>query len=103
MLADAEADVDQLNMIRPAQEFKGGISKWDVSRVTDMCGMFVDAPAFNADLSKWDVSSVKDMYGMFTNAGSFDNDISKWDVSNHTTVAPTTTRRAKTVLGHPAG
>ena len=40
-------------------------SKWDVSSVTDMSGMFLLAEKFNGDISKWDVSSVTDMSEMF--------------------------------------
>ena len=42
---------------------------------------------FNRGISKWDVSSVTDMEGMFANAGRFDGDISKWDVSRVTSMA----------------
>ena len=36
---------------------------------------------FNKDISKWDVSGVKDMSGMFWYY-KFNIDISKWDISN---------------------
>ena len=62
----------------------GPIGEWDVSRVTDMSGMFQNAVAFEGDLSKWDVSHVSDMDGMFRWATSFNCDISKWDVSRVT-------------------
>jgi len=61
--------------------FNGDISKWDVSRVTDMNIMFASATSFNGDISKWDVSRVTDMSYMFQGATSFNSDISKWDVS----------------------
>ncbi len=38
--------------------FNGDISKWDVSKVTDMHSMFFKAN-FNGDISKWNVSNVK--------------------------------------------
>ena len=41
----------------------GEINNWDVSKVTDMYGMFADAEAFNQPLDKWDVSKV-DEYEM---------------------------------------
>ena len=62
--------------------FNGDISGWDVSRVTDMSGMFQDATLFNGDLSSWEVSSVRDMSGMFSGAGSFNGDLSSWEVSS---------------------
>lgn len=61
--------------------FNGDISKWDVSNVTEMNGMFENSK-FNGDISKWDVSSVTDMGGMFSNS-CFNGDItlSAWDGS----------------------
>merc|ERR1711934_301315 len=67
-----------------ATAFSSDVSKWDVSSVTNMDGMFSDAKAFNGDISKWDVSSVTDMSDMFSEAESFDGDVSKWDVSRVT-------------------
>ena len=69
--------------------FNGDISKWDVSSVTGMSGMFQGAVSFNGDISKWDVSSVTDMSAMFSNAQSFNGDISKWDVSSVTSMHST--------------
>ena len=43
-----------------------------MSSVMTTVGMFRGATSFNGDLSKWDVSRVKDMGGMFQNAGAFD-------------------------------
>ena len=60
----------------------GGISKWDVSNVTDMNNMFYRCTYFNQDISGWDVKKVTNMGYMFYNCKSFNQDISKWDVSN---------------------
>merc|ERR1719201_2962072 len=49
----------------------GDISKWDVSRVTDMSRMFANANLFNGDISNWDVSRVTNMDHMFLKAVSF--------------------------------
>ena len=49
------------------------MSKWDVSSVSNMNGMFRDAASFNSDISNWDVSSVTTMDGMFQNAASFNH------------------------------
>ena len=56
------------------------VSRWDVSHVTDMTGMFA-CSQFNGDISRWDVSNVKNMDHMFK-VSTFDGDLSKWDVSN---------------------
>lgn len=64
-------------------EFNGDISRWDVSRVKDMCCMFFKNYYFNGDLSKWNVGNVKDMSGMFFKS-AFNGDISQWDVRSVT-------------------
>ena len=59
-----------------------GLENWDVSKVTNMNGMFMGCIRFNSDLSKWDVSNVKVMRSMFSGCKNFNSDLSKWDVSN---------------------
>ena len=63
-------------------KFNGDISKWDVSKVTNMDSMF-SCSEFNGYISKWNVSNVKNMNYMFYNS-NFKGDISKWDFSNVT-------------------
>ena len=60
------------------------ISKWDVSKVKHMSGMFAGYENFNCDLSKWDVHNVKTMEHMFHYCENFNCDLSKWNVSNVT-------------------
>ena len=47
-----------------------------------MSGMFDFCKSFNQDLSKWDVSKVTNMTFMFDSCKKFNQDISNWDVSN---------------------
>ena len=47
------------------------ISKWDVSNVENMGGMFDKCENFDCDLSNWDVRKVKDMNGMFYECSNF--------------------------------
>jgi surface protein len=63
-----------------ATTFNQDISAWDVSAVTDMCGMFYSAMAFNQDISAWNVASVTNMHYMFYSARVFNQDISGWGV-----------------------
>ena len=79
---DVSRVTDMSGLFSGANSFDGDISKWDVSRVTNMGRMFMGASSFNRDLSKWDVSSVTDMTNMFKDATAFKGDISKWDVAN---------------------
>ena len=65
--------------------FNGDISKWDVSNVINMSGMFKEA-RFRKDIGNWNVSSVTNMSDMFSGA-LFDGDISGWDVSNVTNMS----------------
>ena len=64
--------------------FHGDISKWNVSNVEDMSGMFYGMKYFNCDISNWDVSNVKKMSVMFAWCENFDCNLNDWDVSNVT-------------------
>ena len=70
--------------VRGSSDFNGDLSKWDVSRVTNMDGMFHSMSSFDCDISRWDVSRVTTMEAMFAYALSFNRDLSKWDVSRVT-------------------
>jgi surface protein len=71
-------------MFSGVKAINSDLSQWDVSSVTDMIEMFYDAADFNQDIGSWDVSSVTNMYGMLYNAAAFNQDISSWDVSSVT-------------------
>ena len=72
-----EAVKEWLDNPASAKTKYGHISNWDVSKVTNMKGMFSDKDSFNQDISKWDVSNVTDMSYMFSYAESFNQDIGK--------------------------
>ena len=84
-----DIDVSRINDMSHLFEyldFNGDISKWDVSNVTNMWGMFNGCENFNCDISSWNVSKVTDMECMFSECKNFNQDISKWNVSNVTNV-----------------
>ena len=56
-----------------------GLSRWDVSGVTDMSRMF-NRSAFDGDLSQWKFPALRSASNMFAYA-SFNGDIADWDVS----------------------
>ena len=60
----------------------GHISKWDVSRVTNMSKLFHIKEYFNDNISEWDVSNVQSMKCMFEGAKSFNQPLNNWNVSN---------------------
>ena len=41
------------------------LSNWDVSNVTNMCGMFYDCKKFNQDISSWNVFKFIKEFGIF--------------------------------------
>ena len=45
------------------QTAHGSIEDWDVSRITNMNGLFKDNGSFNNDLSKWNTGAVTTMHG----------------------------------------
>jgi surface protein len=49
------------------ENFNEDISKWNVSKVTNMSNMFKGLKSFNQDLSKWDVSEVEGMDKTYMN------------------------------------
>ncbi len=71
-------------MFAGARVFAGDVSRWDVSKVTDMSDMFADALRFNGDIAGWDVSQVTNMRRMFYHARQFNGNISRWNVSKVT-------------------
>ncbi len=75
---------DMAGMFWGAVSFDGHIGDWDVRNVTDMSQLFRGASSFNQDIGDWDVSNVKKMGFMFYEAEEFNQDISDWDVSNLT-------------------
>ena len=100
--------VDMSGLFKRNSQFNEDISRWDVSKVTNMAEMFHSATSFNRNIRDWDVSEVRNMnsmfYGatafegtgignwkektsnvlimsrMFQGASSFDQDIGGWDV-----------------------
>ena len=72
---------DMISIVDSYNNFNGDISGWDVSKVTNMQGMFSHCKYFNKDLSKWNVSNVKNMNGMFFYCENFNQPLNKWDVS----------------------
>ena len=74
---------DMQGMFQLNTRFNQDIDSWDTQRVTSMSYMFRDT-TFNQDINSWQTSNVKDMYGMFAGNRGFDQDLSKWDVSQVT-------------------
>ena len=86
---DLSRVTDMSGMFENAQAFNQNIGNWDVSSVTNMMSMLGSAynrMAFNQDISDWDVSSVTNMSYMFQNTEYFNQAIGKWDVSSVTNI-----------------
>ena len=54
------------------------IGEWDVSRVTDMAGLFSGWGEFNQPIGDWDTSNVTSMSRLFSRAGTFNQPIGNW-------------------------
>ena len=87
MMRLAVADLDSVRLRDVLQRhrveisagtFRPAIGDWDVSRVTDMSGLFADWADFNQPIGNWDTSRVTDMSRMFANATAFNQPLT-WD------------------------
>ena len=58
---------DLINQLIEERGNAGDFNEIDTSEITDMSELFrqIDIKNFNGDISKWDVSNVKDIFGMF--------------------------------------
>ena len=79
---DVSKVTNMKGMFYNCKNFNSDLSKWDVSNVENMPGMFEECENFNCDLSNWNVSGVKDMRFMFMGCKNFNSDLSHWDVSS---------------------
>ena len=75
-------DYSTARQFKKQYPFNCDISKWDVSNVKTMEGLFCGENEFNQDISNWDVSNVENMSSMFIGANKFNQPIGKWNVSN---------------------
>ena len=80
-LQDVSRITDMWGMFWGASSFNQPIGGWDTSCVTDMSRMFYGASSFNQPIGDWNTSRVTDMFGMFQEASSFDQPIGSWDTS----------------------
>ena len=67
---------------RLSKDKNANLNDIDVSKITNMTGLFKGLEPINIDISEWDVSNVEDMSYMFFNCENFNCDLSNWDVSN---------------------
>jgi hypothetical protein len=54
------------------------INDWDVSRVTNMYGLFDQKYDFNESINDWDVSRVTNMFAMFLECKKFNQPLDRW-------------------------
>lgn len=64
-------DYSSARQFKKQYPFNCDISKWDVSNVKTMEGLFCGENEFNQDISNWDVSNVENMSSMFIGANKF--------------------------------
>merc|ERR1711869_148663 len=70
------------NMFNGAVAFNQPIptssSKWVMTKVTDMEGMFQGAILFDQDIKTWDTKAVTNMKNMFNGAAAFNKELTSW-------------------------
>ena len=66
------SEITDMNEIFKNSNFNGDISNWNVSKVTNMEGMFYGTTSFNQNINSWIVSNVTNMYMMFRDAIAFE-------------------------------
>ena len=81
---DLSKVTDMDGMFSGCTSFNQPLDKWDVSKVTDMEWMFSGCTSFNQPLDKWNVGEVTNMGGMFSGCTSFNQPLDKWNVSKVT-------------------
>ena len=77
--------VELINIVRERLEKNqnADLNDIDTSEITDMHDLFEYIATGEINLSNWDVSKVTNMYGMFHGCSKLTKiDLSKWDVSN---------------------
>ena len=84
---DLSRVTDMWGMFRHAEKFNQDIGDWDVSNVERMGTLFEHTDDFNQDIGDWDVSNVTNMEWMFASATAFNQDISRWDVRGVTNMS----------------
>ena len=71
-------------MFEDAAAYNQPMNNWDVSKVTDMEGMFYGAAAYNQPLNDWEMSKVTVMEYMFGGTAAYNLPMNDWDVSKVT-------------------
>ena len=59
---------------------KADFNDIDTSKIDDMSFLF-DRTSFDGDISRWNVSSVESMEGMFWQAKNFDQNLDEWNIN----------------------
>ena len=86
-IPDLSKVTDMSGMFSDCTSFNQPLNNWDVSKVTNMRAMFDGCTSFNQPLNNWDVSKVADMSYMFMNCTSFNQPLNNWDVSQVTNMS----------------
>jgi len=74
-------------MFLGASTVNQNLNAWNVSNVNHMSGLFLNATLFNGNVSTWNTSNVTVMQQVFANAPRFNQDISNWDTSKVTNMS----------------
>jgi surface protein len=79
-------NMEGLFLVKFENKFNEPLNNWDVSNVTNMGHMFRRCANFNQSLNDWKVSKVTNMRYMFDECVNFNEPLNDWIVSNVTTM-----------------
>lgn len=79
---DVSRVTNMIGLFNNQKNFNESINDWNVSNVTNMRSMFFEAENFNQSLNKWNVSKVENMSNMFGYCQNFNQPLNRWDITN---------------------
>ena len=83
-IPDLSKVTDMRGMFSGCATFNQPLTEWKVDKVTNMRGMFRGCTSFNQPLNEWKVDKVTDMRGMFSGCAAFNQPLTEWKVDNVT-------------------
>ncbi len=86
-VVDVSKVTDMRGMFAYNKYFNSSIEDWDTSNVTNMRGMFAGCEEFNQPINNWDTSNVTNMKSMFSMCEDFNQPLDNWDTSNVTNMS----------------
>ncbi len=85
-IPDLSKVTDMSGIFSGCATFNQPLTEWKVDKVTNMLGMLSGCTSFNQPLNEWKVDKVTNMRGMFSGCAAFNQPLTEWKVDNVTTM-----------------